>query len=320
MKTKLRLERLKAVLPIETREALETEGFFNDAEAYVKRTAVIAEVKALKEGERAVERYISTWDVDRDREVLDPAGAILDQFKLAPQVLWAHDYSLPPIAKAEWVRVDDKGLRSKTVYAETERAEEVWQLIKGGFLATASVGFIPVKRVWKGDAEWGATVAKYNTKWSTDLEKAGAEIITTKWLLLEYSDVPVPANPNALVTAIAKGLKLSDDLIEELDLPEAEAEPPAEPEIKAVEQEAPAAEPEPEPEVEDVKTAGLITRYTPPDPAPEVEPALGPITRPIQRVKTAPLGIIKLISRAPEHQVLVQQIAEDTLAQLRGKV
>jgi len=267
--TALRLERLKQVLPAETREALEAEGLFDATEpVYVKRLAVVAEIKGLQEGERAVERYISTRDVDRDMEVLDPAGAILDQFKLAPQVLWAHDYSLPPIGKAEWVRVDDYGLRSKTVYAETARAEEVWQLIKGGFLATASVGFIPVKRVWKGDADWAGIVQKYNAKWETDLEKAGAQAITTKWLLLEYSDVPVPANPNALITAVAKGeVSITEDLLEELNLPDPQLTTdtePANPAITAIDAKAPLVEAE----AEEVTSEDLVTRLLNDIPVP----------------------------------------------------
>lgn len=233
MKLKLKLDKLKTCLPAATAEALgtlESEGFFDaSGEVIVKRRSALSQMEELEEGERAVIRYISTRDVDRDNEVLDPAGAILDQFNLAPQVLWGHDYSLPPIGKAEWVKADSRGLKSKTVYAETERAEEVWQLIKGGFLATASVGFIPVKRVWKGDTEWRDTVGKYNQKWGVDLEKLGAQIVTTKWVLLEYSDVPVPANPNALITSIAKGLHISEDMRAQLGLDD---EPEPEPEEK----------------------------------------------------------------------------------------
>jgi len=220
MKSKLNLNRLKTVLPTATIEALDSEGFFDAPEAIVKRRQVNAPVESLEEGERAAIRYISTRDVDRDREVLVPKGAMMDHFQLAPQVLWGHDYSLPPIGKAEWVAVDDYGLKSKTVYAETERAEEVWQLVKGGFLSTASVGFLPIERTFKGQQGWAQTVEKLNRAWQTDLEAAGAEIVTTKWSLLEYSDVPVPANPYALVTAIAKGLNIQPEMLEALGLDE----------------------------------------------------------------------------------------------------
>ena len=218
MKSRLKLEKLKSSLPTETIEALQTGGFFN-ADAEVKRTAIVTNAE-LEEGERAVVRYISTRDVDRDGEVLVPQGAQLDEYMLNPVVLWGHNYMEPPVGKAEWVKADKNGLKSKTLYADTERAEEVWELIKGGFLQTASVGFMPVERTWKGQTGWEDLVAKLNKKWGTDLEKDGAEIITTKWILLEYSDVPVPANPHALITAVAKGMELSDDMREQLEIPD----------------------------------------------------------------------------------------------------
>lgn len=229
MKTKLKLTKLANVLPDATKEALHSGGFFDadSEEFYVKRRSAITELEQLEEGERAVRQYISTRDVDRDRDILVPKGAVLDQFLLAPQVLWGHDYSLPPIGSASAVVTDAKGIRAKTVFADTPRAEEVWQLVRQGHLKTASVGFIPLDMTWKGDKNWSQTADKLSRQWDTDIEKSGAERIITKWLLLEYSMVPVPANINALVTAVAKGLSLSSDLQEELGLDEVEPEPEA---------------------------------------------------------------------------------------------
>jgi phage head maturation protease len=204
------------------RKRLVEQDYYGASEdAQVKRIAGVYELKSVEESERAVERYISTRDVDRDREILDPDGAILDEYMLSPVVLWAHDYTQPPIGRAEWVKSDGYGLLSRTVYATTPRADEVWQLIRSGFLRTASVGFLPVKRVFRNDPEWAATVAAYSEKWGTDVEAAGAEVITTRWVLLEYSDVPVPANPYALVVAIAKGeVGISNDMLDALGIPD----------------------------------------------------------------------------------------------------
>ncbi len=242
MKTKLKLNKLLNSLPDATKQALErlsSEGYFGESDTVVKRRAVVTEAEQFGDGERAVRQYISTRDVDRDQDVLVPKGAILDQFLLAPQVLWAHDYSCPPIGKATSVVVDSYGLRAKTVFADTERGEEVWQLVKGGFLATASVGFIPMETVWQGDTKWRETVDKLNRSWETDLEKDGCNRIVSKWLLLEYSMVPVPANPNALVTAVAKGgISLSADMRKALGVDvddEDEDETPEVPEEKHVE-------------------------------------------------------------------------------------
>ena len=338
MKRKLKLSKIWNTLPEETREALlKTEGFSVDDPTFVlKRIPVIVQIvesdpddeakgyPGVKTGERAVLRYVSTRDVDRDYEVLDPSGAVLDQFKLAPQVLWAHDYSAPPIGKADWVRADDYGLKSKTTYAQTDRAEEVWQLIKGGFLATASVGFIPLKRVWKGDAEWAGLIAKYNAKWETDLEKSGAQVITTKWILLEYSDVPVPANPNALVTAIAKGeTALSDEMQDALGLEEFDGE---EETTEPADAEPEPVTPDPEPKldipiVRRIDPAVLMAEKpveTLPDPAdPIIVRRITPDS--MQRLPEANPVVVRCIDTAPTKEQLAMQVATETLNALRGR-
>ncbi len=226
MKTHMKLNQIMPVLSDEVKNSLrelelEHDGFTID-NAELKRVAVSSDELEIAEGERAAVKYISTRDVDRIGEVMVPSGAELKQYYKNPVVLWAHDYSQPPIGKSEWIRVDDYGLKSKTVYASTERAEEIWQLVKGEFIKTSSIGFISIESTWKGASGWQQLIDKYNAEWNTDLEKDGAWIITTKWVLLEYSDVPVPMNPNALITAVAKGLTLSPTILGQLgvDVPD----------------------------------------------------------------------------------------------------
>jgi len=323
MKQKLKFDKLKGVLPTETIEALETEGFFDASDAVVKRRSVAADISNLEEGERAAVMYISTRSVDRDKEVLDPRGAITDQFAKAPQVLWGHDYSLPPIGKAEWVEADAYGIKAKTTFATTDRAEEVWQLVKGGFLRTTSVGFIPVERVWKGQTGWSDAVRKYNARWKTDLEADGVEIITSKWLLLEYSMVPVPANIDALVTAVAKGLDVSDQLLRELGVDEADEDPEVV-EAKAeevTEDSETEAEPEVEAEVE-VQVDGPIVRRYEPQPAEPAAPQPRDLTGTIvvTQIKAAKPIIVTPVKSAPTQEQLIARVAGETLAQLRGRV
>ena len=80
MKQKLKLEKLAPALSPDLIDWLDT-GDMYDTSAEVKRVGWAEEIKTLHEGERAVERYISTRSVDRDMEVLDPAGVILDAYK-----------------------------------------------------------------------------------------------------------------------------------------------------------------------------------------------------------------------------------------------
>lgn len=157
-------------------------------------------ISAIDEDERTVTAVISTASVDRDREVLVPKGMEFERFKDNPVIPWAHDTSSPPIGKALWVKVIGQKITAKVQFATTEFAEEIWQLFKGGFLKAFSVGFIPLD----GHPPTPAEITK-NPAW------AEARFIISKWELLEFSPVPVPANPEALMQAIKnKSITLSD--------------------------------------------------------------------------------------------------------------
>tara|TARA_Y100000310_G_scaffold321710_1_gene379715 strand:+ start:324 stop:1214 length:891 start_codon:yes stop_codon:yes gene_type:complete len=168
------------------------------------RKGVITKSEADEE-ERSSTELISTKDVDRDNEILLPRGADLTYYKQNPQVLWAHQYNVPPIGRAVWVKKKSEGLLAKTIYAATDLATEIWELVKGGFLPARSVGFIPIESHEPDEKE----LRKYP-------ERTGARRVIDKWELLEYSVVPVPSNRQALQTAMAKGLVLSYSTIDSL--------------------------------------------------------------------------------------------------------
>lgn len=173
------------------------------------RKGFVAESKGTDDEERSSTELINTADIDRDNEILLPKGAVLDYYKKNPQVLWAHDYRQPPVGRAAWVKRDTttKSLLAKTIYAATDFAEEIWSLVKGGFLPARSVGFIPIESHEPDDKE----VARHP-------ERAGARRVYDKWELLEYSVVPVPSNRQALQVAVGKDISLSDELQEQLGL------------------------------------------------------------------------------------------------------
>lgn len=197
-----------------------------------KRAAPKDKMDQLKDGEMSIIQYVSTRDMDRDYECLDPAGCVLTEFRKAMQVVECHDYFKPPIGKDEWIEADEYGIIAKTIYAPTERGREYFELRKGGFLSTSSVGAAYLETVSKGDPAWERTLKRYMEKWPELAKNAGkVRTIVTKWLLLEHSDVPVPANINALTVAVAKSMKLSDDLCKKLgvDMDEEDDEPTPEP-------------------------------------------------------------------------------------------
>ena len=213
MKDRFSLAKLMRLLPEPVAAKLAEDAVTGE----VRRKGFARPIEEILPGERAVIRYVSTRDVDRDKEILLPEGAMLDDFLLAPQVLWGHDYSQPPIGSDEWVRADDYGIKVKTIFATTERAQEVWTLIQEGHLRTNSVGFLPVEYVENGEAGWGEVTTRLSKQWGVDAGHfEGVECIYTKWLLLEHSDVPVPSNIHALNLAIGKGLHVSLDLLKQL--------------------------------------------------------------------------------------------------------
>jgi HK97 family phage prohead protease len=109
-------------------------------------------------------------------------------------VLWAHDDSIPAIARAEQTRVDGKRLRSRAVFADRDThplADTIFRLIKGKFIGAASVGWIPLK--WQ----------------FVDEEGRGFGIDYLEQELLEWSVVNIPANPECLVEARSVGIDTS---------------------------------------------------------------------------------------------------------------
>lgn len=203
-------------------EVVKLHGGDEESE-FIRKSGITQDDMELGEAERTCVQYVSTADIDRDGEILVPSGGVLTEFRKAPQVLWGHDYNLPPIGKDLWIRSTQKGIIAKTQYATTERANEIWELKKGGFLKTNSVGFMPIKYTKQGDDDWDKLCDKLHGQGYT-FDRTKVRKIYTKWVLLEHSDVSVPANINALVVAVSKkSLSLSDELINELGIAPSDA-------------------------------------------------------------------------------------------------
>lgn len=188
------------------------------------------QLATLKDGEQAIIQYVSTRDVDRDGDIMVPEGAVLKEFLKAPQVCEGHDYQKPPIAKDEWIEPNEYGLMAKTVYAPTPRGQEFFALRKGGFLSTSSIGFITLESVWRDQTGFDKLLKGLQSKYSELTEKASENVrrIVTKWLMLEHSDVTIPANPNALTLAVAKSLNISPEMLKDLGMeePSPDVKPP----------------------------------------------------------------------------------------------
>lgn len=156
-------------------------------DAMLRKNFVCDDIKrvAAKDGDatdisRRRTFVISTGAVDRDNDIVEVAGWDLDNFKKNPVVLFGHDYKSLPIAKAVEIGVDGGKLVATAEFADHEFASTVLRLIDGGFLRATSVGFNP-------------------KKYTINEERRGLDF--TEVELLEFSVVPVPANPEALMIA-----------------------------------------------------------------------------------------------------------------------
>ena len=115
-----------------------------------------------------------------------------------------------------WIKADKKGLIAKTVYANHEEARKVYDYRKDGFPLANSIGFIPLEYESSGNSFWSEKTDNWEDtlkEWKANYRevygkrpKGEPDTIYTKWILLEYSDVPVPSNPEAIQLAISKGL------------------------------------------------------------------------------------------------------------------
>jgi HK97 family phage prohead protease len=181
----------------------------------VIRKRISSKISISADEEKTCVANISTPDCDSDCDSIMAVGADLKRFMLNPVVLWSHDYSSKPIAKVVGLSVSEEGLVAKMKFADTEDANEVWSLVKDGFIKTCSIGFIIKERFIKGTEEFNSYVKENKIKVKENVQR-----IITKFELIENSFVAIPANPMALVQAISeKSITLSDKTLKEFDLP-----------------------------------------------------------------------------------------------------
>ncbi|MBW2060934.1 MAG: hypothetical protein JRI95_05145 [Deltaproteobacteria bacterium] len=166
--------------------------------------------EAVNEEERSIISIISTGDVDRDGDVLRPDGMNDQAFRRHPIVLFGHRYQELPIGRNEWIRVLGKKVIAKTVYVPGDInpfAERIFFFRQRGFPLAQSIGFIAVETTWVGEDDFGEELEDVVSRgWVQKDQRNLVRRIIKKWILYEYSDVVVPANPEALALAVSKGL------------------------------------------------------------------------------------------------------------------
>ena len=164
----------------------------------LQRKALSAELSSTAKGFTAV---ITAETLDRDGEVLIPAGMNSKEFEQNPTLFWNHDYAEPVGTTTKLIR-EAKSISAEFVFAKRPEGysgeffpEVAAALVGQGIVRAVSVGYVP---------EDGG-VRRAN---DVDRKKYGDSVKTiySRWKLLEVSLAPLQANPAALITAVKKGI------------------------------------------------------------------------------------------------------------------
>ena len=155
-------------------------------------------VLAFDEKNREVSFIISSDHKDRYGEIVEQTSWQLDNYKKNPIVLWGHNPELADNVLGQAVSIETKEdtdghliTIAKMKFAEagtSQNADTVFSLVRQGILRTVSVGFIP-----------------HAFKEVQDDETKESTLVLQENELLEFSIVPIPANPNAVALALDDG-------------------------------------------------------------------------------------------------------------------
>jgi hypothetical protein len=145
--------------------------------------------QVLEKADNGGRILISNAAFDRDSDRVFPTGAQLDNYLRNPVVQWGHGYSEPwqTVGKTTSLEITGDGIIAQFELRPAANDQDPQNIVKllwdGGWIRTASIGFIP-------------RMATQNAAGGKDF---------TSWELLEWSLVPIPANSEALRLAFDAG-------------------------------------------------------------------------------------------------------------------
>lgn len=162
------------------------------AGSFSVRAAMTAVIEPPTDGSRRMIFVLrSGEDTDRNGYRTNPGGWRTENYMRNPVVLWAHDQTSLPVARCTRLWTDGDMLLAEAEFTPEGMLrfnDSVFELLAGGFLNAVSCGWVPI------DYEF------------VELEDGGWEIAFKEQDLIEFSVVPVPADPGALRVAAARGL------------------------------------------------------------------------------------------------------------------
>lgn len=144
--------------------------------------------KEMNDKEKSITHYISSGDSNRYGQILPIEGFQENEYRKNPIVMFQHGTSdmfvtTPAkeqldflIGKNLWTKPDGNYLLVKTQFADTELANDIYMLNKGGFLNAWSKYWYPI----------------------SDPEYKDGFLHVAEWGIYEYSSVLVPVDSNAV--------------------------------------------------------------------------------------------------------------------------
>lgn len=162
------------------------------------RTHREAEIKSVgkAEGGEDIYRFVITSNTpDRYNDVVEAQGGDFSHYMRNPVVFYNHNThgDMLPIGKCLSFAVVEKKIVADVVFdREDEYAQKIENKIKRGFLNAVSIGFIPLAGYEARPEELGITAESLRPMSNT----IG---VYTKWEIIEFSVVGIPANTDALL-------------------------------------------------------------------------------------------------------------------------
>ncbi len=132
--------------------------------------------KNINRDEMTITHFITTKTPDRYGEIVEPLGCDEKEYRKNPVVFFGHRSRDLPIAKNVRLIYEENGIIAVTKFDESEYAKDIFRMNAEGYLNSWSIGFVPIEP------------PKLKEKY----------LVFEKWKLLEYSSVPIPANPDAV--------------------------------------------------------------------------------------------------------------------------
>ena len=163
--------------------------------------SIFMSIKSVAGESRCFDAMITTDSIDREGEVVIPAGIDVSDYKKNPVILWNHDIK-KPIGSAKSIAPQGNGwtMRGHLPPRPEDHdpkldwlPDDIWGLVDAGILKGVSIGFMPVQQ------------RAASTK-DTQIFGPTVKTVTNKSKLIEVSITGVGMNQDALITAVHKGL------------------------------------------------------------------------------------------------------------------